>query len=92
MNRRNTKTWVVGGLGIALAVLAGASLFMHFHDGRFRVDAVYLQHAAMGLTSIAAGTLIFAARRTAGGEALIRWGWPGLIGTMGLILLFYVEH
>jgi hypothetical protein len=32
------------------------------------------------------------ARRTGGGEALIRWGWPGLIGTMGLILLFYVEH
>lgn len=75
-----------------LAVLAGASLFVHFHDGRFHVDAVYLQHAAMGLTSIAAGTLIFAARRTTGGETLIRWGWPGLIGTMGLILLFYVEH
>ena len=75
-----------------LAVLAGVSLFVHFHDGRFHVDAVYLQHAAMGLTSIAAGTLIFAARRTAGGEALIRWGWPGLIGAMGLILLFYVEH
>ena len=75
-----------------LAVLAGASLFVHFHDGRFHVDAVYLQHAAMGLTSIAAGALIFAARRTAGGEALIRWGWPGLIGAMGLILLFYVEH
>jgi hypothetical protein len=75
-----------------LAVLAGASLFVHFHDGRFHVDAIYLQHAAMGLTSIAAGTLIFAARRTAGGETLIRWGWPGLIGAMGLILLFYVEH
>jgi hypothetical protein len=75
-----------------LAVLAGASLFVHFHDGRFHVDAIYLQHAAMGLTSIAAGTLIFAARRTVGGEALIRWGWPGLIGAMGLILLFYVEH
>jgi hypothetical protein len=75
-----------------LAVLAGVSLFVHFHDGRFHVDAVYLQHAAMGLTSIAAGALIFAARRTAGGETLIRWGWPGLIGAMGLILLFYVEH
>ena len=75
-----------------LAVLAGASLFVHFHDGRFHVDAIYLQHAAMGLTSIAAGALIFTARRTAGGEAVIRWGWPGLIGAMGLILLFYVEH
>ena len=75
-----------------LAMLAGASLFVHFHDGRFHVDAIYLQHAAMGLTSIAAGALIFAGRRTAGGELLIRWGWPGLIGAMGLILLFYVEH
>ena len=75
-----------------LAVLAGASLFVHFHDGHFHVDAIYLQHAAMGLTSIAAGTLIFVARRSVGGEALIRWGWPGLIGAMGLILLFYVEH
>jgi len=75
-----------------LAILAGASLFVHFHDGRFHVDAIYLQHAAMGLTSIAAGALIFAARRKAGGELLIRWGWPGLIGAMGLILLFYVEH
>jgi hypothetical protein len=75
-----------------LAVLAGASLFVHFHDGHFHVDAIYLQHAAMGLTSIAAGTLIFVARRTVGGEALIRWGWPGLIGAMGLILMFYVEH
>jgi len=75
-----------------LAILAGASLFVHFHDGRFHVDAIYLQHVAMGLTSIAAGALIFTARRTAGGELLIRWGWPGLIGAMGLILLFYVEH
>ena len=75
-----------------LAMLAGASLFVHFHDGHFHVDAIYLQHAAMGLTSIAAGALIFGARRTVGGEALIRWGWPGLIGAMGLILLFYVEH
>ncbi|PYN32158.1 MAG: hypothetical protein DME01_22470 [Candidatus Rokuibacteriota bacterium] len=75
-----------------LAILAGASLFVHFHDGRFHVDAIYLQHAAMGLTSIAAGALIFAGRRTVGGEMLIRWGWPGFIGAMGLILLFYVEH
>jgi hypothetical protein len=75
-----------------LAILAGASLFVHFHDGRFHVDEIYLQHAAMGLTAIAAGALIFAARRTVGGETLIRWGWPGLIGAMGLILLFYVER
>ncbi|HKQ65048.1 MAG TPA: hypothetical protein VJZ73_08575, partial [Methylomirabilota bacterium] len=75
-----------------LAILAGASLFVHFHDGRFHVDEIYLQHAAMGLTAIAAGALIFWARRTVRGETLIRWGWPGLIGAMGLLLLFYVER
>ena len=41
----------------------------------------------MGLTSIAAGTLIFAAGAPPAVN-LIRWGWPGLIGAMGLILLF----
>ena len=75
-----------------LAVLAGASLFVHFHDGRFHVDAIYVQHAAMGATALAAGVMLFAARRTRGGEKLIAWGWPGLLGLLGLILLFYVEH
>jgi hypothetical protein len=75
-----------------LAILAGTSLFAHFHDGRFHVDEIYLQHAAMGVTAIAAGALIFWARRTVRGETLIRWGWPGLIGAMGLLLLFYVER
>ena len=75
-----------------LAMLAGGSLFVHFHDGRLHVDAIYLQHAAMGATALAAGVMLFAARRTTSGEALIRWGWPALLALLGLILLFYVEH
>jgi hypothetical protein len=63
-----------------LAILAGASLFVHFHDGRFHVDEIYLQHAAMGLTAIAAGALIFWARRTVRGGTLIRWAGPGSSG------------
>ena len=75
-----------------LAVLAGASLFVHFHDGRLHLDAIYLQHVAMGATALAAGVVLFVGRRTAHGQTLITWGWPGLLGLLGLILLFYVEH
>src|SRR5215831_4673149 len=85
---RGRGQWVVP----TLAVLAGCSLFIHFHDGRFHVDAIYLQHVAMGATALAAGVTLFAARRTPRGERLITWGWPGLLGLLGLLLLFYVEH
>src|SRR5262245_39116478 len=75
-----------------LAVLAGASLFVHFHDGRLHLDSIYFQHVAMGATALAAGVVLFVGRRTAHGQTLITWGWPGLIGLLALILLFYVEH
>ena len=74
-----------------LAVLAGASLFVHFHDGHFHLDVIYVQHAAMGATAVGAGVMLFVARRTARGEALIRWAWPGLLALLGLILVVYVE-
>jgi len=65
-----------------------------------RVHQVFSLAALLASTAIpawadlprSAGAPIFMARRTVGGDALIRWGWPSLIGTMGLILLFYVEH
>jgi len=75
-----------------LAVLAGASLFVHFHDGHFHVDAIYIQHAAMGATAVGAGIMLFVARRTPRGEAVLRWAWPGFLALLGLILLIYVEH
>ena len=75
-----------------LAVLAGASLFVHFHDGRLHLDAIYLQHVAMGATALAAGVVLFVGRRSPRGQTLITWGWPGLLGLLGLLLLFYVEH
>ncbi|PYM89401.1 MAG: hypothetical protein DME04_26440 [Candidatus Rokuibacteriota bacterium] len=74
-----------------LAVLAGASLFVHFHDGHFHMDAIYIQHAAMGATAVSAGVMLFLARRTARGEAVIRWAWPGVLALLGLLLLVYVE-
>jgi hypothetical protein len=75
-----------------LAVLAGASLFVHFHDGHFHFDAIYIQHAAMGATAVGAGVTLFLARRTPRGEAVLRWAWPGFLALLGLILLVYVER
>jgi hypothetical protein len=75
-----------------LAVLAGASLFVHFHDGHFHFDAIYIQHAAMGATAVGAGLTLFLARRTPRGEAVLRWAWPGFLALLGLILLVYVER
>jgi len=74
-----------------LAVLAGVSLFVHFHDGHFHLDAIYVQHAAMGATAVGAGVMLFLARRTLRGEALMRWAWPGFLALLGLILMVYVE-
>ena len=74
-----------------LAVLAGVSLFVHFHDGHFHLDAIYVQHAAMGATAVGAGVMLFLARHTPRGEALMRWVWPGFLALLGLILLVYVE-
>jgi len=76
----------------ALAVAGGSSLFFHFHEGRFHVDAIYLQHVAMGSTAVALGaTLLVAGRRHAGAARLMRWLWPGFLALFGLVLLVYWE-
>ncbi len=78
-----------------LAAFGGASLFVHFHDGHFHLDAIYLQHVAMGATAISLGVVLFVAgrgvRATPRGQAVMRWAWPGLLAVMALVLLFYVE-
>ena len=78
-----------------LAALGGASLFVHFHDGRFHIDAIYLQHVAMGTAALGVGVVLFLAgrevRATRRGQALLHWAWPGLLAVMALVLLFYVE-
>jgi hypothetical protein len=75
-----------------LAMLGGASLFVHFHDGRFHLDAIYLQHAAMGSAAIGLGVaLLLAGRRRPVGGALLRWSWPLFLGLLGLVLLVYSE-
>jgi hypothetical protein len=79
----------------ALALLSGATLFVHFHDGHFHVDRIYLQHVAMGTTVAALGVVLLigrrAARRTERGEAIMRWAWPAFVAALAVILLFYAE-
>ena len=76
----------------ALAVAGGSSLFFHFHEGRFHLDAIYLQHVAMGSTALALGvTLVVAGRRHASGARLVRWVWPVALALLGLVLLVYSE-
>jgi hypothetical protein len=74
-----------------LATIGGISLFVHFHDNKFHVDAIYLQHAAMGLTAVALGTTLFVARKM-DAERVVSWAWPAFLVLMATVLLFYVEH
>jgi copper resistance protein D len=78
-----------------LVFLGGSSLFVHSHDGKFHVDAIYLQHAAMGASAVGAGVILFMASRglraSASWQPFVRWLWPGLLVVLGLVLLFYVE-
>jgi len=76
----------------ALAVAGGSSLFFHFHEGRFHLDKIYLQHVVMGSTAIALGaTLLVAGRRHANGARLMRWVWPACLALLGLVLVVYSE-
>jgi hypothetical protein len=78
-------------LAAGLAVLGGTSLFLHFHEDRIHFDAVYLQHAFMGLAALGLGGVLLAARRSPRGEALLRWAWPLFLALFGLALLVYRE-
>ena len=74
-----------------MATIGGISLFIHFHDNKFHVDAIYLQHAAMGLTAVALGATLFFARKMQS-ERVVSWAWPAFLVLMATVLLFYVEH
>jgi hypothetical protein len=76
----------------ALAAAGGGSLFFHFHEGRFHLDAIYLQHVAMGSTAVALGAaLLLAGRGRAAGVRLARWAWPACLALLGVVLLVYSE-
>jgi hypothetical protein len=88
MLRRASWTYVVP----VLAVLGGISLFFHFHEGRFHLDAIYLQHAVMGTAAVSLGVaLLIAGRRRERPAWLFRWSWPAFLLLLGLVLLMYSE-
>jgi hypothetical protein len=74
-----------------LAAIGGTSLLVHLHDGGFHLDAIYLQHAIMGLTGLGLATTLFLARRSKRGEVWVRWAWPAFLGLMALVLMLYSE-
>ena len=75
-----------------LAVIGGVSLMAHFHEGKFHLDAIYLQHVVMGFTAVALGVTLAVVRRRSAPQPWFRWAWPGFLTAMGLVLLFYVER
>ena len=75
----------------ALALVAWASLFVHSHDGRFHLDAIYLQHAAMGLTAVGLGAALLAAHGRAPESRAGAWLWPAFLAVLAVVLLFYRE-
>lgn len=88
MLRRASWTYVVP----VLAVLGGISLFFHFHEGRFHLDAIYLQHAVMGTAAVSLGVALLIAGRRGGRRAsFLRWSWPAFLVLLGFFLLVYSE-
>jgi putative copper resistance protein D len=76
----------------SLAVLGGVSLFVHFHGDTFHLDAIYVQHAAMGLTAAGLGVTLLVARWSRRAPAVLAWAWPVFLVGLGLILFFYTER
>ncbi len=74
-----------------LAIFGGAYLFLHFHGGAFHWDWIYLQHAAMGLGSLAIGVTLFLVRRTKCSRSLLAGVFPVILLLLALVLLLYSE-
>ena len=63
----------------ALALLGGAALFIHTHDGGFHLDQRFLHHAIMGATALAGGVALLVAHGTRAGRAVLTVAWPILL-------------
>lgn len=75
----------------ALALLGGAALFIHTHDGGFHLDQRFLHHAIMGATALAGGVALLVARATRTGRAVLTVAWPILLTVVSVLLLVYSE-
>ena len=77
-------------LGV-LALAGGATLFLHFHDGRVHFDWIYVQHAVMGSTALGVGVALLVGTRAERVRPWLVWAWPVFLTVMGTVLLFYRE-
>ena len=84
-SRRLARTLAV------LAIAGGGTLFFHFHDGRFHLDSIYLQHALMGSTAIGVGVALLLGTRAPAPARWLSWAWPAFLAIMAGVLLFYRE-
>jgi hypothetical protein len=64
---------------------------LHFHGGGLHLDAIYLQHVAMGLVGLGVGTGLVLSRRADPGSRL-QPVWPTFLLLMALILLVNSER
>ncbi len=75
----------------ALAVLGGATMFVHGHHGGVQLDRMFLHHAAMGAAAVTGAGALFLAQRTAAGRVALVRAWPALLALMALLLLVYSD-
>jgi hypothetical protein len=74
-----------------LALLGGATLFLHSHHGGFHLDQMFLHHAVMGAAAVTGSATLFVAQRTEAGRAVLARAWPALLALMAVLLLVYSE-
>ncbi len=75
----------------ALAMLGGATMFVHGHQGGVHLDRIFLHHAAMGVAAVTGAGALFLAQRTEAGRAALARVWPALVALIALLLLVYSE-
>lgn len=74
-----------------LALVGGATLFFHFHEGRIHFDSIYFQHAVMGSTALGVGVALLIGTRNGTPSRWLRWAWPTFLAVMATVLLLYRE-
>jgi hypothetical protein len=84
--RGRLRIWLIPALAFG-----GGGLFLHFHGGGLHLDAIYLQHVAMGLVGLGVGTGLVLSRRADPGSRL-QPVWPTFLLLMALILLVNSER